>query len=407
MLDRATIERLDLVSANALVLVALSGGGDSVALLHLLKDHYGATRLRAAVVDHALREGSADDAQRAAGFAEALGVAVNVLTLAWPDGPNRAQAAARDARYAALCNEARRVGAIAIAVAHSADDQAETVLMRAAGGSAWRGLAGIAPFAPAPIWPEGRGVWLARPLFSARRADLRTLLRDRNAEWIDDPANANAAYERVRIRARLAELEASGFHPLRLTRLAANLRTHADKLDADAAELIVRAAKIEADIITLDPAHWVGARDTRRRALSVLITAAAGAEREPAANAIEQLEARLAEANFRGGTLGGATLARTGEGLRLSRDAGALIGRADGAKALPPLPLPVDGETVWDGRVALTAMEPGWNVHADTGAPTLVKRDMRVSLQEAVAARTIVAHWLLTAHVRHLLGRTD
>ena len=86
----------------------------------------------------------------------------------------------------------------------------ETVLMRAAAGSNWRGLAGMAPLAPVPLWPEGRGLMLARPLLGARREALRKMLRARGAEWIEDPANADPAFERVRARAALSALEAKG-----------------------------------------------------------------------------------------------------------------------------------------------------------------------------------------------------
>src|SRR5512145_1318327 len=202
MLDRLTIERMGAAAGDGPIQLALSGGGDSVALLHLMIDQIGAPRVRAAVVDHALRAGSAADARRAHAFARALGVEAAVVTLAWPSaGAKRAQRAARQARYAALCDRARAIGARVIAAAHTADDQAETVLMRAAAGSNWRGLAGMAPLAPVPLWPEGRGLVLARPLLGARREALRTMLRARGAEWIEDPANADPTFERVRARA--------------------------------------------------------------------------------------------------------------------------------------------------------------------------------------------------------------
>ncbi len=173
MLDRLTIERMTTWTGDKPVLVALSGGGDSVALLHLLQAELGTARLRAVVVDHALRDGSADDARCAAGFAEALGIGAEILTLTWEEGANRAQQAAREGRYRAICTYARARGLDTIAAAHTADDQAETLLMRAANGSTWRGLAGIAPFAFAPLWPEGRGLALTLlPRKSARRASL-------------------------------------------------------------------------------------------------------------------------------------------------------------------------------------------------------------------------------------------
>src|SRR5690606_29935538 len=161
---------MQVAGGGAPVLIALSGGGDSVALLHLLADRFGPQRLRAAIVDHALREGSAADARRAAGFAEALGVGADILTLSWEGRANRGQQAARAARYRALCAFAREKGLELIAAAHTADDQAETVLMRAAAGSGWRGLAGAAPLAFAPGWPGGGGSTPARPPAAARRS---------------------------------------------------------------------------------------------------------------------------------------------------------------------------------------------------------------------------------------------
>lgn len=394
MLDRATIERIEAASHDAPVLIALSGGGDSVALLHVLVAEFGATRLRASVVDHALREGSAVDAARAAGFAREAGVAASVLTLSWPDGPNRAQAAARDARYRALCEEARCMGARVIAVAHSADDQAETVLMRAAGGSTWRGLAGMPSFAPAPVWPQGRGLMIARPLLGARRADLRALLRDCGAEWIEDPANANVAYERVRVRVQLGAMEAAGLDPLRFARLAAKLRPRAEALDAAASELVARAVRFEDDIVMIDRAKWGGDAETRCRALSVLVTAVAGAAHEPPSAAVERLETRME------GSLGGAVLAPTRDSVRIGRDAGAVMGRADGTPGLSSLSLTANVQTVWDGRLALTAPAAGWSVVAGSDGPKLRRGEEVLALRDAEPAFAPV--WLIADRVNHL-----
>ncbi len=395
MLDRLTIER----AGAGPILLGLSGGGDSVALLHLLVEHFGAARVRAIVVDHALRAGSADDARRALEFAETLGVAGEIVTLSWPEGASRAQQSAREARYGALCDVARRLGAGAIILAHTADDQAETVLMRAAVGSGWRGLAGMAPIAPAPVWPRGRGIVLARPLLGVRRADLRDVLRARGAPWIEDPANTNPAFERVRVRARLAALEAQGFDPMRLARLAVKLRPRVEQLDREAGALIGRTARFEGACIVITRGSWSGGAEVRRRALSVLIAAAAGALREPNSSAIEGLEARLSAEAFAGASLGGAQLARNGAETMLTRDVGALRGRADGALPLAPLPLPAGEEVVWDGRLAITVSEPGWSIVAEAGGPRLAKGGMRLEVGELGAA-----HWLLEARVRHLLG---
>jgi tRNA(Ile)-lysidine synthase len=350
-------------------------------------------------VDHALRAGSADDARRALGFAEALGVAGEIVTLSWPDGAKRAQQSAREARYCALCDGARRLGARAIIVAHTADDQAETILMRAAAGSGWRGLAGMAPIAPAPVWPLGRGLVLARPLLGVRRAELRDALRARGATWIEDPANTNPAFERVRVRARLAALEAQGLDPMRLARLAAKLRPRVDQLDRDAGVLIGRAARFEGQSIAITRANWSGGAEVRRRALSVLIAAAAGASREPNPSALEALEARLGAEGFAGASLGGAQLARKGAETVFTRDLGALRGRADGALPLAPLPLSAGAEAVWDGRLAIVGSEPGWLVVVEEGRPRLAKGQVRREVGDLGAA-----HWLLEARVQHLLG---
>ncbi|MEZ5961180.1 MAG: tRNA lysidine(34) synthetase TilS [Hyphomonadaceae bacterium] len=361
MLDRVTIERMVAWTGDKPVLLALSGGGDSVALLHLLTAELGAPRLRAVVVDHALRDGSRDDAKRAAGFASALGVRADILTLRWEESANRAQQAAREERYKAICEHARAAGLNTLVVAHTADDQAETVLMRAANGSTWRGLAGIAPFAFAPVWPEGRGIALARPMLSARREALRVYLREQRAEWIEDPANTNPKFERVRVRARLAELEAGGFDPMRLVRIAARLRRRSDALDAAALSLISRAVEVGVSTTILRDA-WDAPCDVRARVLSALMAAAAGSSREPSWTDMPRLEATIMAWPHGGATHSGVDFSSTQTGVTLLRDLGASIGRADGAPPLSPLRLGEGVEAVWDGRLAVTALEPGWRV---------------------------------------------
>jgi tRNA(Ile)-lysidine synthase len=397
MLDRVTIERMAVKAGEGPILVALSGGGDSVALLHLLVETFGAARLRAIVVDHALREGSADDARRARGFAEALGVEADVLTLLWAEGENRGQQAAREARYRVLSEAARRLGAQVIATGHTRDDQAETVFMRAARGASVRGLAGMRALAPVPVWPEGRGLWLARPLLGARRGELRAYLNAKRAAWIEDPANSNDAYERVRARRTLAAMD--GLDPMRFAALAERLAPFATAIDEAAFQLITASTDADMGSIGADRAAF-GAADSavRQRALTVLVTAAGGHARGPGAEQIARLDAAILAADFEAMTLGGAVVRARGGVLQFTRDRGGLAGRADGTPALAPLALPAGVETVWDGRVALTIAEPGWSVVVEEGAVKLARAEERAALAAALP------HWLIRTRVKHMLG---
>jgi tRNA(Ile)-lysidine synthase len=230
-------------------------------------------------------------------------------------------------------------------------------------------------------------------------------LHARKRPWIEDPANANCAFERVRVRARLAGLDAAGSEIMRVASLAARLRPFVDALDGEARRLVERAVGFDSDAISLDPAVWAGPAQVRRRALSVLFAAAAGAPREPALDALVRLEARLGEPGFAGACLGGARLARVRKLLRIDRDPGALKGRADGAPALAPLPLLPAREAVWDGRLALCVDEPGWSVVVAGGAPELARGAQRRPLADLVACGQ--ARWLLSQRVSHLLGRID
>lgn len=401
MLDRLTIERAIAASGNRPLVLALSGGGDSTALLHLLTDALGANGLHAVVVDHALREGSAADAQRAAGFAKALGVSNEVVKLRWEANANRAQQAARAMRYAALCDVARQIGARVIVTGHSRDDQAETVLLRAERGSGWRGLAGMKAFAPVPLWPEGRGLWMARPLLGARRAALRSCLTERGAEWIEDPSNANTAYARVRARSTLAALEAHGVDPMRLAALAERLAPRVEALDAGARALISDAATFDAGVITIDRDAWRAVEPVRQRALAALLASAGGAERAPGDEQTTVLDTQMLNEGFRGATLSGAVVTVAKGGWRLTRDSGALSGRADGARPVPPLELAPSTQTIWDRRLALRAPAPGWSVIVEEGAPVLVSSGKRGEIGDAEP------RWLLGERVAHLLGASN
>jgi tRNA(Ile)-lysidine synthase len=184
------------------VAVAVSGGADSLALLHALRALAGPRRWRLAVltVDHGLRPGSAADAAFVADHAKALGLPAVVRTLTAADleahrgaGP---EAAARAARYAALWPAADELGCAWLATGHTLDDQAETVLLQLLRGAGPDGLAGMAV----------RGGRLLRPLLGVRRAETRACCAAAGLAWREDPTNAGDAPLRNRVRHRLLPL---------------------------------------------------------------------------------------------------------------------------------------------------------------------------------------------------------
>jgi tRNA(Ile)-lysidine synthase len=224
--------RVDLADLDAgdLVLVAVSGGADSLALAAAVAHEAPKLGLRggAVTVDHGLQPGSAERAIEVAGVCTALGldpVVVETVTVGETGGP---EAAAREARYTALDSAARRSRASAVILGHTLDDQAETVLLGLARGSGARSLSGMAP---------RRGL-LRRPLLGLRRtATVEACEALELAPWAD-PHNADPAYTRARVRATalpaLVETLGPGV-PEALARSAALLRADADALDGWAA----------------------------------------------------------------------------------------------------------------------------------------------------------------------------
>lgn len=214
------------------VLVALSGGQDSLALAAATA--FVAQRAEweagAVVVDHRLQDGSRGIAESAAGQARALGLGpVQVVGVAVdPSSPRGPEGAAREARYAALSDAAQRHDAAAVLLAHTLDDQAETVLMGLARGSGARTLAAMAPV---------DGLW-RRPLLGLSRRQTRRVCEASGLRWWSDPHNDDDAYTRVRVRAdALPALEDALGPGVReaLARTASLVRADADHLDVLAA----------------------------------------------------------------------------------------------------------------------------------------------------------------------------
>ena len=187
-------------SPGAALGLAVSGGGDSLALL-LLAHAALPGRVKAATVDHGLRPESADEADRVARYCAELGMAHTTLTVSVARGNTQEQA--RKARYAALGDWAEEYDLGALATAHQMDDQAETFLMRLNRGSGLAGLSAIRALGSVPSAP----VRLVRPLLRWRRDELAAIIERFGWSAVDDPSNHDDRYDRVRMRRALAECD--------------------------------------------------------------------------------------------------------------------------------------------------------------------------------------------------------
>lgn len=181
------------LAPDARIALAVSGGADSMAMLVLAHQAFS-PQVVAATVDHRLRPEAADEAAMVAAYCATLGVPHAILTPDAPIAGASIQAQARVARYRLLQDWAAAEGATALITAHHADDQAETLLMRAARGSGISGLAGIR--AKRDLGP----VALLRPLLGWRRSELRAVAEQAGAPFVDDPTNSDDAHDRTRFR---------------------------------------------------------------------------------------------------------------------------------------------------------------------------------------------------------------
>ena len=370
--------------SRSAIIVAVSGGSDSTALLLLLKDFIDRTanapRLVAVTVDHGLRPESANEARAVAQLAERLGVEHRSMNWAGPKPTSGISAAAREARYRLLAKAAEDVGTDIIITAHTADDQAETVFMRRQRGDGM-GLAGMAP---ATLF-DGKA-WIVRPLLETRREALRAYLRSKSTGWIDDPSNVDPRSERAHARAALGHTQGDTFPQfealLDLARVSADKRNKAARGAARLISQFVR--QIEPGLIFADPAFAVADdRAAALLALRVLLAVAGGSAQLPDEVRTENLLARLANPPFRA-TLSRCLAAARRDGIWLAREQRGLPG-----------PQTVRGGMIWDGRFRIKADGPADATIAASGADASSKgedgrRILALAARVALAAEPVV-----------------
>jgi len=259
------IDTRGLLSPREAVLVAVSGGPDSVALLAALRELAAEPgrdyRLTAAHLDHRLRDGAGADAEFVADLARRWEVPCLVESRDVPAAAGDAggvEAAGRRVRYEFLADAAARSGASAVAVGHHADDNAETVLYRIVRGAHLRGLAGI----PAERPLAGGPVRLIRPLLEVRRGEIEAFCRRRGLAWRTDETNLDTGYRRNFIRHELLPLLRARLNVrvdealLRLARAAGEVEAHLAQQGAAALE---RARKRGRESFSSPSGSWLSA----------------------------------------------------------------------------------------------------------------------------------------------------
>jgi tRNA(Ile)-lysidine synthase len=381
----------------AVLILAVSGGADSMAMMHLVarwsKLHpVGRRKLVVATVDHGLRPSSRAEAVWVGQQARAIGLDHEVLLWEGAKPATGVQEAARTARYRLLAELGWRLGGAgpaAIVTAHTEDDQAETFLMRLARGSGLDGLTGMS--AERLIGREA-GCKLARPLLRIAGARLKATLEAHKLAWIEDPSNDCDRFERVRLRKARAGLEAIGLTSEKIALSARRLERAREALEAAALEL-QKAAGLDNHagmFASFEARPFAAAAEDVRLRLVARLLAAFGGQHEPARLAkLESLIARMGEADFEAATLGGCIVERHGEAIRVLRE--------PGRARLPELALAPGAVAVWDRRFRVAAareLDAPVVVRA-LGAPGFAKLrpQLKGALPPARAAAGLPAFW--------------
>jgi tRNA(Ile)-lysidine synthase len=366
--------------AAAPLAVGFSGGGDSLALLILTLDWaraHGRTVV-SLTVDHQLNPASSAWTVDAVAKARALGAQAQALAWTGPKPASGLSAAARAARHALLANAARAAGARVLLLGHTADDLAEAALMRAEGST----VSDPRDWSPSPAWPEGRDVFVLRPLLAVRRGEIRDWLAARGEAWLDDPANADPRSARARARSRL-----NISPPPRGEGAGGRGKPCAPRPTPGPPPQPLPAK---------GRGYLMVPRTAAAAHVAVACLCAAGTSRPPRGARLQRLVERIGSGETFTATLAGARIEAVGETVGFFREPG----EARRAAGTPPndpsdrLPhggrvyseLPVGQPLVWEGRYELTAAEPGLIVRPLQGLAARLPAAQRQALKGFPAA---------------------
>lgn len=296
--------------------VAVSGGGDSVALLHLLHAWAGRS-LHVITVDHGLRDESAAEAEAVGTLAASMNLSHTTLQWAGWNRRGNLQEEARTARRSLIADWAIERGLSAVALGHTADDQAETFLMRLARGSGVDGLSAMSPF------HEEAGVGWIRPMLHVRREELRSYLSELGAKYFDDPSNDDASYDRIKVRQALGTLGALGIDVPKITKTTQRLRSAKQVMFAAARDLSLASTELNgAGELKIDLERFnSGQPAIKLRILSEALRFVSGSYYAPRAFSVETIVSDLS-GDFSDATLHGCVMRKKGMHLIVRREPG-------------------------------------------------------------------------------------
>lgn len=381
---------LQRLSGPSRILVAVSGGSDSIGLLLSLRAALVAGEgegheLVAATIDHELRAESAGEAEAVAFHCKELSIPHEVFHWSGEKPQSGISAAAREARYRLLMDAADMLRADIIVTGHTFDDQMETIAMRAARSEA-DGNLGLAGMAEAVLLNRRR--WLLRPFLRTRREAIRDCLRQWGRGWIEDPSNADQHYERVRVRESLSDrfettpeaVQSAADRRGRLADEAAALaRRHLCVMHGVLARLAPEALNEEAEIVC--------------HLLASLTAVLGGRQHLPAAATMDRVMAMLDRRSMGRMTAGRVIFDLRREGLYMHRE----------NRDLSLIRVPKDTVEIWDGRYRV---ENRMDADVEVG-PTLCERSVAILMFPDAPAAVAMRAMGVMPHVESVLPSAD
>ena len=324
--------------------IAVSGGGDSLALMYLTAAwaQTRSVRLVAVTVDHGLRAESAQEAAYVAQLAEGLHISHHSLTWTGWDKRGNLQDMARQARRKLIEDWSKPQGISTVLTGHTADDQAETVLMRLARGSGVDGLAGMAE-------AEYHGMRWLRPLLGERRQDLRDYLRGLSVDWVEDPSNEDLRFDRVRARRMLGHLSDLGLSTERLVQTAEHMQAAQRSLwQASVAFAKAHVVEDRGDLILSPRVLELDSGDTERRVFAAAIGWVASQTNRPRFHALQRSAQALRQGKR--STLHGVLMVPEAGNIRVCREFSAVVN----THAVIDIK---EKKTIWDRRWCIKTNE--------------------------------------------------